>query len=294
MLKQIMDSFLTTGKGEDDGRRAIVQTKNEESANQAAPIVGTTIEVDDDSSSSSDNTASSTSGCSSLIPSHQDNLQRLHIPAGSLDRLRQQLKETVGPCLQSSTLTNTTSRTSNSSGLWSSKREFDVSKFIAPSSSIPFPPRSMTSPFYPGATKYGGASTRRAYVLTSGPYHLSQRKMAPITRVKASGASSQNLVPEDKMSSAARKILESMERISSFQEVKKLPPTKKVQPFNYIQDWRLPTPVVRSHKELSLIDFAFKFPSPVVRSREEHSLPDFPFKFSIPRTYQHSVEDKAQ
>lgn len=199
-----------------------------------APIVGTTtIEVDDEGSSSSENTASSTSGCSSLVPSHQDNLQRLHLPKSSLDRLRQELMKTSDRYTRSATKEDTSSR--NSSSLWTSRsgnREFDASKFIASGSTIPFPVRSVTSPFYPGATKFGGASARRVEMLASSPYNLNQRKLAPVLRVRANESSS-NFETEVKMSSAARKILESMDRISSpLEEAKKMPLRGKPCPSN--------------------------------------------------------------
>lgn len=187
----------------------------------------TTIEVDDDGSSSSENTASSTSGCSSLVPSHQDNLQRLHLPKSSLDRLRQELMKTTDRYSRSATSTKEDSSNKNSSALWKSRsgvREFDASKFIASNSAIPFPVRTVTSPFYPGSTKFGGASARRVEMLTSSPYNLNQRKMAPVLRVRANETSILDSSSQDKMSSAARKILESMDRISSPLEVaKKMP-----------------------------------------------------------------------
>ena len=197
------------------------EPKETSSPSRCPPIVGTTIEIDDDGSSSSDNTASSTSGCSSLVPSHQDNLQRLHLPKSSLDRLRQELMKTSHQYTRSPSASTKVEKnpSRNSSALWTSRtgnREFDASKFLAPSSTIPFPTRTVTSPFYPGATKFGGASARRVEMLTSSPYNLNQRKLVPILRVKANDTTSNHsLASQDGMSSAARKILESMDRISS-------------------------------------------------------------------------------
>ena len=206
------------------------EPKETSNPSRCPPIVGTTIEVDDDGSSSSDNTASSTSGCSSLVPSHQDNLQRLHLPKSSLDRLRQELMKTSDQYTRSSSASTKGEENSsrNSSALWTSRsgnREFDASKFLAPSSTIPFPTRTVTSPFYPGATKFGGASARRVEMLTSSPHNLNQRKLAPILRVKANDTTSNHsLASQDGMSSAARKILESMDRISSpLEEAIKMP-----------------------------------------------------------------------
>ena len=181
-------------------------------------ITTTTVEVEDDRSSSSENTASSTSGCSSLVPSNQDHLQRLHLPKDSLDRLRTELMKKSHTALETLPEEPGVSRDTKKKQLWSSNsiRQFDVSKFLAPSGVMgAASPLNQRSPFYEGRTSYGGsAGTRRSLLASTSPYSNLQRG-APVLRIRASQPRNHNPSWSDKLSAAAKKILDSMDKISS-------------------------------------------------------------------------------
>ncbi|RWS09417.1 nuclear pore complex protein Nup153-like protein [Dinothrombium tinctorium] len=194
--------------------------------------------ADEEGSSTTSNTASSTSGCSSLVPSHQDHmLQRLDLPLGksSLESLRKELmKKTrdIGVVTESKQMDDSVV-TNKQSFLWSSgnlkrKAEFNVSKFFSPTSVIP---NEKKSPFYEGRTSFGGASSKRARLTASSPYLIGTQRIPSIMRVKVT--ESKNL--ESTLSSTAKRILASMEKFSSpLEDAKKMPVYKEPLPNNMI------------------------------------------------------------
>lgn len=189
----------------------------------------TTIEQDaDDGSSSEDATASSTSGCSSLVPSHQDQHTRLGMGKDKLEMLRKELmRKTKDIGISAPKVSTSGPTSSNKSALWSGGEErsqrgtkrFSVEKFLSPSSIV-----KHKSPFYEGKTVFGGAATRRISRLTSSPYtYLPGQKLAPIIRVNVND-SAESHIKSDNLSTAAKKILESMEKIATpIQDAKRMP-----------------------------------------------------------------------
>lgn len=200
---------------------------------------------DEEASTSTDNTASSTSGCSSLVPS--DHLQRFQIPKESIEKLRKELgKPDTVTKIKSACIAfqNKNLSQEKKTFLWSdtsTSRTFNPSKFLAPNSMLPSATRS---PFYAGKTAYGGAAARRANRLAAtNPYNTSQR-VAPTLRVQVGKKAPES---KDNLSTAAKRILESMEKVTTpFEEPKRAPLRETGFPSSYFRS-RL-NPLARTSK----------------------------------------------
>ncbi|XP_035218255.1 nuclear pore complex protein Nup153-like, partial [Stegodyphus dumicola] len=198
----------------------------------------------DDHSENSDGSAS-TSGCSSLVSSHKDRPNFLPSPClrlreNAFENLQGEIndnRKNVTPQKNSlpsnvnssrSPLWSSTSRPSvkyprSPSIIQSNQPSFNLSKFIGPSKLNPLVERKVASPFYEGKTSFGGASSNCRTSLSIAPYQV-ERPLKNHIRVQVK----QSEDSLEGMSSAARRILQTLEKMSSpVMDAKKIPNTNK-------------------------------------------------------------------
>ncbi|KFM78282.1 Nuclear pore complex protein Nup153, partial [Stegodyphus mimosarum] len=198
----------------------------------------------DDHSENSDGSAS-TSGCSSLVSSHKDRPNFLPSPClrlreNAFENLRGEIndnRKNVTPQKNSlasdvnssrSPLWSSTSRPSvkyprSPSVIQSNQPSFNLSKFIGPSKLNPLVERKVASPFYEGKTSFGGASSNCRTSLGIAPYQV-ERPLRNHIRVQVK----QSEDSLEGMSSAAKRILQTLEKMSSpVMDAKKIPNTNK-------------------------------------------------------------------
>lgn len=178
----------------------------------------------DDRSSSSSATASSTSGCSSLVPSHSDNVSKLGL---SLQTMRKELEKSKnrGSISGNDSTINRKliigEKRANTNFSKSNKniKEFSLQKFMSPSSVL-----TQKSHFYEGKTVFGGSNVSRAARLAgTTPYSLSSRhSLAPIMKVQVNN--SRRIDTNDELSTSSQKIFEKLEKASTpIQDAKRVP-----------------------------------------------------------------------
>lgn len=175
----------------------------------------------DDRSSSSSATASSTSGCSSLVPSHSDNVLRLGLPLETMRKELAKIKTRESVTANDSILNKALiiDEKRSNPNLSNSMKQFSVQKFMSPSSVL-----SQKSHFYEGKTIYGGANVSRAARLAgTTPYNLSSRhSLAPVMKVQVKD--SKRIDTNDQLSSSTKKIFEKLEKASTpIQDAKRIP-----------------------------------------------------------------------